>query len=62
MLLLGKSKTKGGWKWVIEGYKNIMPTIIARERKYASRMSEQIRLQESLKQRKKRSENENIKS
>ena len=29
-----------------------MPTIIARERKYASRMSEQIRLQESLKQRK----------
>lgn len=61
MLLLGETKRKEDKK-VVEGYDNVMPTIIARERKYASRKSEQIRLQKSLKQIKKRSENENIKS
>lgn len=47
---------------MIEGYKNVMASIIATERKIEVKRKEQERLQASLKQMKKRSENENIKS
>ena len=52
MLLLGKSKTKGGWKWVIEGYDNVGNTIIAIENKLAKKKKEQEWLQSCIKQKK----------